>query len=65
MSKKSLIWNYFTVVKGPATKVSKQLSFEQATGKTRKWDINDSRAQVIHRRIGEMIALDSHSFSVC
>ena len=60
--KKSLLWNYITVVKGLATKVSKQLSFKQATGKTRKWDINDSQAQVIHRRMGEVIVLYSHSF---
>ena len=32
--------------KGPANKVTKQLSFKEATEKTRKWDISDSQAQV-------------------
>ena len=28
------------------------------------WDINDPRAHKIHTRIGEMIALDYHPFSI-
>ncbi|CAH1980952.1 unnamed protein product [Acanthoscelides obtectus] len=30
----------------------------------RQWDINDSRAKIIHQAIGEMIVLDNQPFSV-
>ena len=42
----------------------RQLSLMQCEDRTRRWSINDVRAQRIHRRIGEMIALDSHPFSI-
>ena len=42
----------------------RQLSLHESTENARRWDINDSRAQNIHTRIGEMIALDYQPFSV-
>ena len=33
-------------------------------GLVKRWDINDSRAQNIHTKMGEMIALDYQPFSV-
>ena len=36
----------------------------QCEDRIRHWGINDVRAQRIHRRIGEMIALDAHPFSI-
>ena len=43
---------------------SRQLSLMECKDQVRHWDINDVRAQRVHRRIGEMIALDCHPFSV-
>ena len=43
---------------------SKQLTLEESADKCRKWDISDVRAQAVHRKIGEMIALDDHPFSI-
>ena len=37
--------------------VRHQLMLDQAEDRVRCWDINDARAQKIHRCIGEMIAL--------
>ena len=36
----------------------------QYEDRLRHWGINDERAQRVHRRIGEMIALDCHPFSI-
>ena len=41
-----------------------QLSLMQCENRIWHWGINDIRAQIIHRRIGEMIALDAHPFSI-
>ena len=35
-----------------------QLTLKETSDRVRPWDINDSRAQAVHRRIMEMIALD-------
>ena len=43
---------------------SRQLSLMECKDQVRHWDINDVRAQRVHRCIGEMIALDCHPFSV-
>ena len=43
---------------------SKQLSLEEVQEKVRIWDINDARAQRVHRLVIEMIALDNQPFSV-
>ena len=37
---------------------------QESSDKTQMWDINDPRAHKIHTRIGEMIALDYHPFSI-
>ena len=44
--------------------VSKQLSLMEVQDRSRKWDINDARAQQIHKFIMEMIALDNQPFSL-
>ena len=36
----------------------KQLTLEESKDRARVWDVNDPRAQLVHRRIAEMIALD-------
>ena len=41
-----------------------QIPLQESGDRVRVWDINDARAQRIHRRIGEMIALDCEPFSV-
>ena len=43
---------------------SRQLTLQESSNKTRKWDMNDPRALHIHTRIGEMIALDYQPFSI-
>ena len=48
----------------PSTITSKQLSLEEVQEKVRIWDINDARAQRVHRLVIEMIALDNQPFSV-
>ena len=45
-------------------RVSRQLSLMQCEDRFRHRGINDERAQRVHRRIGEMIALDYHPFSI-
>jgi len=45
---------------GPA----KQLSLFDVQDKARVWDINDSRAQRVHRFVMEMIAMDNQPFSL-
>ena len=42
----------------------RQLSLIQCEDRVRHWGINDVRAQRVHWRIGEMIALDCHPFSI-
>ena len=39
-------------------RTKKQLTLEASVKKTRKWEINDHHAWLIHTKIGEMIALD-------
>ena len=46
------------------TQQSEPLRSQQASDKTRKWDINYPHAKHLHIRIGEMIALDCQPFSV-
>ena len=41
-----------------------QLSLEATEEQTKIWDINDSRAQKIIRKVGEMVAIDCHPLSV-
>ena len=43
---------------------SKQITLQESVEKSRKWDINDTKALVIHRKIGEMIAIDDQPFSI-
>lgn len=47
-----------------ATRKPRQLSMEEITEKSRCWDINDPRSQNIHRKIGEMIAVDYQPFTI-
>ena len=42
----------------------RQLSLQECDDRVRQWNINDDRSQRIHKRIGEMIALDCHPFSL-
>ena len=42
---------------------SKQLSLMEIHDRGRKWDINDARAQRVHKFVMEMIALDNQPFS--
>lgn len=42
----------------------RQLTMGETVDKGAKWDINDPRAQRIHTKIGEMIALDFQPFSI-
>ena len=41
-----------------------QLSLKECDDRVRQWNINDDRSQRIHKRIGEMIALNCHPFSL-
>ena len=43
---------------------SKQLSLMEVQDRGRKWDINDARAQRVHKFVMEMIALDNQPFSL-
>jgi len=42
----------------PCKAMKRQLSLEESGELVRLWDINYSRAQCIHRRIGEMTAIN-------
>lgn len=42
----------------------KQLTLKQSADRVRIWDINDSRAQLVHRRVMEMIAVDTQSILI-
>jgi len=48
----------------PCKVMKRQLSLEESGELVRLWDISDSSAQRVHRRIGEMIAIDCQPFSV-
>ena len=48
----------------PVASTSRQITLQESIDKLRRWDINDARALVVHRKIGEMIAIDDHPFSV-
>ena len=50
--------------KEKASSSSRQLTLQESSDKTQKWDINDPRAHKIHTSSGEMIALDYHPFSI-
>ena len=43
---------------------SKQITLQEASDQVRVWDINDPQAFKIHRKVGEMICLDSQPFSI-
>lgn len=42
----------------------KQLSLEESKERSQTWDINDARAQRIHKRKIDMIALDCQPFTI-
>ncbi|CAF3790922.1 unnamed protein product, partial [Rotaria socialis] len=46
------------------SKITKQLTLTESLDKKKLWDINDNRAVKIHKRIGEMIALDIQPYSI-
>ena len=50
--------------KASAPSSSRQLTLQESSDKARKWDINDPRAQHIHTRIAEMIALNYQPFLI-
>ena len=50
--------------KGKGKAVSRKVSLIEAAEQVRLWDINDPRAQQIHWRVTEMMALDSQPFSL-
>ena len=41
-----------------------QLTLHQSIAHTRLWDINDPKGQAVHRKVGEMIALDFQPLSI-
>ena len=47
----------------PDQPVLKQLSLKESKERSQAWDINDARAQRVHRRVVDMIALDCQPFS--
>ena len=53
-----------TKEKASAPSSSRQLTLQESSDKARKWDINDPRAQHIHTRIAEMIALNYQPFLI-
>ena len=42
----------------------KQLTLKEVNDRVNVWDINDARAQLLHRRLVETIALDTQPFSI-
>ena len=61
------LYKKFESQKAPTTSTStkpKQLTPFESGDRVRMWDINDPRAQRVHRLIGEMIAIDIQPFSV-
>ena len=61
LNKVSALKGKYSTSTGPT---SKQLTLEESPDKSRKWDINDVRAHAVHRKIGEMIVIDDHPFSI-
>ena len=43
---------------------SKQITLEESQCRSKVWDINDSRTLCVTTKIGEMIAVDCHPFSI-
>ncbi len=43
---------------------TKQITLFESQDRVNKWDVNDPRAKVIHRKIAEMVALDNQPFSI-
>lgn len=51
----------------PSTSISsntKQVTLDESYNRIRIWDINDRRAQRVHQKVGEMMAIDMQPFSV-
>ena len=46
------------------TRKRKQLSLEKTQELSKPWDIHDARSQRVHKRIGEMLAIDCQPLSV-
>ena len=44
--------------------VTRQLTMQESDERVRVWDVNHPKAQRVHQRIGEMIAIDSQPFSI-
>ena len=44
--------------------IEQQLSLIEVQDLTKTWDINDTRAQRVHRKVGEMVAIDCQPISV-
>ena len=55
-------WNWWKIYKGKGKQ--NQLVLQESFDRTTPFDINHPRAQRIHQRIGEMIAVDSQSFLI-
>ena len=45
-------------------KIEQQLSLEETQELLKPWDINDSRSQRVHKKIGEMLAIDCQPLSM-
>ena len=45
-------------------KIEQQLSLEETQELSKPWDINDARSQRVHKRIGEMLAVDCQPLSM-
>ena len=45
-------------------KIEQQLSLEETQELSKPWDMNDARSQCVHKRIGEMLAVDCQSLSM-
>ena len=45
-------------------KIEQQLSLEETQELSKPWDINDARSQCVHKRIGEMLAVDCQPLSM-
>jgi len=44
--------------------LQRQLSLSEVQDRSKPWDINDQRAQRVHRKIGEMLAIDCQPISM-
>ena len=45
-------------------KIEHQLSLQEAQELLKAWDINDTRSKSVHKRIGEILAVDCQPLSV-